>query len=141
MGIEDDGVLGAWDVDVGVDDGWRVGEAKELGFDVALVELGEEEVGVAAEAFGSGGYVGDGEEIRELVDEVFAMGGGPGAGGLGGCGSLGERGGEVEGEGEKGGREERGGAGHGETINRRRRESREQKEHSSAIQAGLSFRF
>jgi hypothetical protein len=54
---------------------------------------------------------------------------------------LGERGGEVEGEGEKGGREERGGAGHGETINRRRRESREQKEHSSAIQAGLSFRF
>ena len=117
VGVEDDGVLGAWGVDVGADDGWRVGEGEELGFDVALAELGEEVVGVAAEAFGSGGYVGDGEEVGELVDEVFAMGGGPGVGGRCWCGSLGECSNLGEGEGDKGGREERDGARHGDTIN------------------------
>ena len=84
VGVEDDGVLGAGGVDVGVDDGGGIGDGEELGVDVALAELVKEEGSVAAEAVGSGGYVGDGEEAGELADEVFAVGVGEGLGGVGG---------------------------------------------------------
>lgn len=85
MGVEDDGVLGAGSVDLAEDDGRRAGEGEQARVDVALGELREEEVGVAAETGGIGGDVGDGEEAAELVDEVGAMGSGVSLGGLGGC--------------------------------------------------------
>ena len=89
MGIEDDGVLGAGCVDVAVDDGGCAWKGEEARVDIALVELGEEEVGVAPEAVGIGGDVGDGEEGGELMDEVVAMGGGVSVRGLGGRGLSG----------------------------------------------------
>ena len=74
VGVEDDGAFGAGGFDLAEDDGWdgggkgRVGE--EFGFGSALLELGDEEFSVFAEAGGVGGYVGDGEEVGELLGEL-----------------------------------------------------------------------
>src|SRR5271170_4183754 len=73
VGVEDDGAFGAGSFDLAPDygwgGGWKRGVGEEFGFGSALLELGDEEFGVAAEVGGVGGDVGDGEEVGELLGE------------------------------------------------------------------------
>ena len=86
VGVEDDGAFGAGSFDLAPDYGWggcgKAGGGEEFGFGSALLELGDEEFGVAAEVGWVGGYVGDGEEVGELLGEFGLTRGGVGAGGL-----------------------------------------------------------
>ena len=69
----------------------RPGGGEEFGFGSALLELGDEEVGVLAEVGGVCGDVGDGEEFFELLGELGLAWGCVGAGGLWGRCLGGER--------------------------------------------------
>ena len=110
MGVEDDGVLCARSVDAAIDDRRSVGNFEEARIDVAALEFANEKAGIASEAIGIGGDVGNGEEAGEALREGGAVGGGVLVGGL----SWSLREGWREDEEGCGNRE--GGAMHGDTI-------------------------
>ena len=78
VGVEDDGACGAGSFDLSPDYGrdgcGEAGCGEESGFSAALLELGDEEFGVAMEGGGVGCDVGDGEEVGKLLGELGLQG-------------------------------------------------------------------